>query len=409
MRMKEKSLHILIYKWRAYNYLDIQKNLLVLGHQVDIIEQELKSYDEDAAFEARLTQMLMAAGANGTAYDMVFTVNYFGCISNVCRRCGTAYVSWTCDNPLISMYHKSVFNECNYIFTFDKTNYLEFRGMGVKHIWYLPLAVDTDRMDYLLGAPGEKGGEPEDLYKYQNEIAFIGSLYERNTYDKLSYTLPEYLRGYFDAVMQAQMSVSGGNIIEDMLTPDILEQLQEYFKLEKTKDSFSDLGLIFSTTVLGFKVAALQRKKALIALAARYPVSIYSNSNVQELIGVSYRGGVDYWSEMPKVFRSTKINLNFTIPNIKSGLPLRVWDILGAGGFLMTNYQAELPLYLEDKKDCVCFESVQELVEKCGYYLSHEEERREIAQHGYQKVKNSHTYLQRIREMLRILAEEACQ
>ena len=232
------------------------------------------------------------------------------------------------------------------------------------------------------------------------------SVYERNTYDKLSYRLPDYLKGYFDAVMQAQMSISGGNIIEDMLTTDILEQLQEYFKLEKSQESFSDLGLIFSTTVLGFKVAALQRKRALLALAARYPVAVYSNSNVQELLGVTYRGGVDYWGEMPKVFRASKINLNFTIPNIKSGLPLRVWDILGSGGFLMTNYQAELPLYLEEGKDYVCFESEQELVEKCGYYLALEEERREIAENGYRKVKSAHTYVQRMEEMFRVLEQE---
>ena len=151
--------------------------------------------------------------------------------------------------------------------------------------------------------------------------------------------------------MQAQMSVSGGSIIEDMLTADILEQLEEYFHLEKTKDSFSDLGLIFSTTVLGFKIASVQRRRALLALAARYPVSVYSNSDVSDLIRVKYRGGVDYWSEMPKVFHESKINLNFTIPNIKTGLPLRMWDVLGSGGFLMTNYQAELPLYLKEKED----------------------------------------------------------
>ena len=38
-----------------------------------------------------------------------------------------------------------IFHPCNYIFTFDKTNYLEFREMGVEHIWYLPLAVDNWR------------------------------------------------------------------------------------------------------------------------------------------------------------------------------------------------------------------------------------------------------------------------
>ena len=33
--------------------------------------------------------------------------------------------------------------------------------------------------------------------------------------------------------------------MEPMLTTNILEQLQEYFQLEKSEGSFSDLGLIF--------------------------------------------------------------------------------------------------------------------------------------------------------------------
>ena len=384
-------MNILIYKWRAYNYIDIIATFQSMGHHVNIVEQELRSYDEDTEFESRLAGIL-----TNHAYDMVFTVNYYGCISNVCQRCQVNYVSWTCDNPLISMFHKSVYNECNYIFTFDKTNYLEFKGMGVKHIWYLPLAVDTERLDYLIETA-------DDLFKYQNDIAFIGSLYERNTYDKLQYTLPDYLRGYLEATMQAQMSISGGNIIEEMLTTDILQQLQEYVHLEKTQDSFSDLGLIFSTTVLGFKIAAMQRKRALVALSANCPVSIYSNSDTKELIRAQYRGGVDYWSEMPKVFRMSKINLNFTIPNIKSGLPLRIWDVIGAGGFLMTNYQAEIPMYFEDGKELICFEDERELVQKAAYYLKHEDERLEIAEKGYQKVKRYHSYQERLNQMIAYL------
>jgi len=401
-------MNILIYKWKAYNYLDIEKTFLYMGHTVDSIEQMLASYDEDRNFEERLESVLEKC-----SYDMVFSVNYFGCISNVCERCHVKYVCWTCDSPLISMYHQSVFNYCNYIFTFDKTNFLEFQSMGVKHIWYLPLAADTARLDYILSDMTETGeskpteaGKENDILRFQNEIAFVGSLYEKNFYDNLSDKLSDYLRGYFDAVMQAQLNISGGNIIEDMLTADILEQLQQYFRLEKSKDSFSDIGLIFSTTVLGFKIAAIQRRRALAALSAKYPVSVYSNSETSGLPRVNARGGVDYWSEMPKVFRASKINLNFTIPNIKSGLPLRIWDVLGAGGFLMTNYQAELPYYFEGGKDYVCFESEQELVEKCGYYLAHEEERKMIAKNGYEKVKNLHNYRNRIEQMMELIADE---
>lgn len=398
-------MHILMYRWKAYNYRDIEQTFLLLGHTVDNIEQELGSYDVSPEFERVIEEKI-----RGTHYDMVFTVNYFPLISNVCERTGVKYVSWTCDNPLISMYHESVFHDCNYIFTFDKTNYLEFREMGVKHIWYLPLAVDTERMDVLLGVPEEVGrwkvAQDPEMQKYRGDVAFVGSLYERNSYDKIKNRLPEYLRGYFDAVMEAQLNISGANIVEPMLTTNILEQLQEYFQLEKSEGSFSDLGLIFQTTVLGFKIAEIERRRALIELSKHYKVNVYSNSNVSDLLRIQYCGSVDYWSEMPKVFRMSKINLNFTIPNIKSGIPLRIWDVLGCGGFLLTNYQAEIPYYFKEGEDLVCFDSLEDLCEKVGYYLEHEEERKRIAWNGYRKVREKHSYIERIRTILDTVACE---
>ncbi|WP_419577119.1 CgeB family protein [Roseburia hominis] len=398
-------MHILMYRWKAYNYRDIEQTLLLLGHTVDNIEQELGSYDVSPEFERVIEEKI-----RGTHYDMVFTVNYFPLISNVCERTGVKYISWTCDNPLISMYHESVFHACNYIFTFDKTNYLEFRGMGVKHIWYLPLAVDTERMDALLGAPEKAGrrkaAQDPEMQKYRGDVAFVGSLYERNSYDKIKSRLPEYLRGYFDAVMEAQLNISGANIVEPMLTTNILEQLQEYFQLEKSEGSFSDLGLIFQTTVLGFKIAEIERRRALIELSKHYRVNVYSNSDVSDLLRIQYCGSVDYWSEMPKVFRMSKINLNFTIPNIKSGIPLRIWDVLGCGGFLLTNYQAEIPYYFKEGEDLVCFDGLEDLCEKVGYYLEHEEERKRIAWNGYRKVREKHSYIERIRTILDTVAGE---
>lgn len=381
-------MHILMYRWKAYNYRDIENTFLSMGHKVDNIEQELGSYDVSPGFEQVIAEKIRKNG-----YDMVFTVNYFAVISNVCEREGVPYVSWTCDNPLISMYHESVFHSCNYIFTFDKTNYLEFKAMGVKHIWYLPLAVDTDRIDMILD-------RADDTAKFRGDITFVGSLYERNSYDKLKSRLPDYLRGYFDAVMEAQMNISGANIVEPMLTTDILEQLQQYFKLEKSEGSFSDLGLIFQTTVLGFKIAETERRRALIELSKHFRVNVFSNSDVSDLLRIQYCGSVDYWSELPKVFWASRINLNFTIPNIKSGIPLRVWDVLGAGGFLLTNYQAEIPYYFTEGEDLVCFDGIEDLCEKTAYYLDHEEERRRIAENGYRKVKGQHSYRKRVAEML---------
>ena len=387
-------MRILMYRWKAYNYRDIEQTFRLLGHTVDNIEQELGNYDIDPEFEAKIEAMM-----EKKHYDMVFTVNYFALISNSCQKMGVKYVSWTCDNPLISMYHVSVFNDCNYIFTFDKTNYLEFKEMGVKHIWYLPLAVDVDRIDMILQ-------KSEDSVKYRGDIAFVGSLYERNSYDKIKNRLPEYLRGYFDAAMLAQLNIYGDNIIDDLLTVDILKELSEIIDFRQGDRAFSDIRLVFESTFLGFKLANIERVSTLNRLSKTlrgHNTAVYTDTIDSKLEGVDYRGAVAYMTHMPLVFNNSRINLNMTIRNIRTGIPLRVWDILGAGGFLLTNFQVELPDYFENGKDIVYYEDINDCCRKAEYYLSHEDERRLIALNGYNIVKQKHSYIQRIATILDIV------
>ena len=90
---------------------------------------------------------------------------------------------------------------------------------------------------------------------------------------------------------------------------------------------------------------------------------------------------------------------------IETGLSLRIWDVLGCGGFLLTNYQAEIPEYFEIGRDLETYESMEELEQKIQYYLTHEVERIEIAINGYEKVASYHTWEQRITEMIRILSK----
>jgi spore maturation protein CgeB len=130
---------ILVYRWKAYNYADIIANLQKLGHQVDELEYKLTNYDEDPEFETLLESEIQEAKQAEAPYDFVFTVNYFACIAEVCETNQIFYVCWTCDNPLISMYHTSVFSPYNIIFTFDKSNELEFLSMGVQNMHYLNL------------------------------------------------------------------------------------------------------------------------------------------------------------------------------------------------------------------------------------------------------------------------------
>lgn len=385
---------ILMYRWKAYNHDDMYHALLDMGYEVEVTLREASNYERDEDYAAELTRQIRENG-----YDMMFSINFFPILSNVCEKCNIKYVAVNCDSPLLTMYNRAIYNTCNYIFTFDKTNYYEMRDMNVKNIFYMPLCVNTHRIDKLL--EGAK-----DLEKYHSEISFVGSLYDKNSYDEIEDKLSDYLRGYFDAVINAAMDTYGEDILTRLITPDIMAELSQYIHLEKTEDSFVDIPLVFKNTFLGFKIAQLERKRHLIKLASKHEVHLYTYGNTENLYGVQVHDKVDYMTVMPKIFHSSLINLNFTIKNIKSGIPLRVFDVLGSGGFLITNFQAELPAYFENKKDLVYYESEQDLYRKADYYLNHEEERLEIARNGYNKVQKYHTYKIRLEQIFKIVLDK---
>ena len=151
------------------------------------------------------------------------------------------------------------------------------------------------------------------------------------------------------------------------------------------------------------KLAAVERIRTLNRLARHFPVALYTQSDPSPLKGVDVRGAADTLTEMPKIFHASKINLNMTMRPIETGLSLRVWDILGCGGFLLTNYQAEIPEYFEIGRDVETYQSMEELEQKVQYYLTHEEERVEIAINGYEKTMRYHTYEMRIAQMIKLL------
>jgi spore maturation protein CgeB len=111
-------------------------------------------------------------------------------------------------------------------------------------------------------------------------------------------------------------------------------------------------------------------------------------------------GYVDYYTVMPLVFSQSKVNLNISLRTIRTGIPLRVVDVLGCGGFLISNYQSELEEYFEIGQDLEVYGSIEELYEKVQFYLEHEDVRRQIAQNGFEKVKRDFTFTDRLSRIL---------
>ena len=139
-------------------------------------------------------------------------------------------------------------------------------------------------------------------------------------------------------------------------------------------------------------MANIERTQILKRLSEIYQVKLYTKNPTPELPNVINMGSVDYYDMMPYVFKCSDINLNITLRSIKTGIPLRAMDIMGAGGFLMSNYQADFYRHFVPGEDLVLYESHDDLMDKCNYYLVHDAERRQIAANGYGTVSYTHLF-----------------
>lgn len=150
-----------------------------------------------------------------------------------------------------------------------------------------------------------------------------------------------------------------------------------------------------------FEKSARDRLEVLNCLGPEFEVDVYTGSDTKGL-RVNNKGRVKTHTQMPLVFHYSKINLNVTCASITTGLPQRVWDVLACGGFLITNEQPEIPEYFTPGVDLETYDSMEELRDKVRYYLADEASRIQIAMNGYEKVRNEHTFVNRMNDILYI-------
>lgn len=106
---------------------------------------------------------------------------------------------------------------------------------------------------------------------------------------------------------------------------------------------------------------------------------------------------------MPFVFAHSKINLNISLRSITSGIPLRALDVMGCGGFLLSNYQPELNDYFSNGVEYAYFDSPEDLLTKTDYYLSHPKERADIATNGHARVVRDFSYEHQLEQIFSLL------
>ena len=386
---------ILFLEWKSFGNEDMIQAFQNLGHTVVTLPFSNKEVRDNEVVENEL-----ASRIHEYSPDLVFSFNYFPIVSLACKKADMRYVAWVYDSPYVMLYSYTIIYPKNYVFVFDKELYLEFHRAGISTIHYLPLAANTRR----LSAMTDFSALENSPWKNEKDIAFIGSLYtEKHQFFQRLEGITPYTRGYLNGIMDAQKQVFGCNFIQELLTPEILEDLQRVLPMAPDPTGVESVEYLYAQYVINRQITSGERLELLAEISSRFGLDLYTPDASFQLPGCCNHGPVDYYDMAPYVFKRARINLNITLRSIKSGIPLRAFDILGAGGFLLTNYQSDFLDFFTPDEDFVYYESREDLLQKIQYYLNHEDLRAAIAENGFQKVSASHTYEKRVEEIFSYL------
>lgn len=374
-------MRILFWQWNAFLEKGIEEAFRKMNMTYDVFPYVLQNWEKEDVFLEKLERQIRE-----NPYDVVFSVNYTPLISQICKDFSMYYISWVYDSPVHIRNTEAMREACNRIYFFDRGQAQQYQEAGIP-AYHLPLAASSEV--FAAASVREKTA-------YGGQVALVGQLYQTD-YLKYAALLEEYQRGYLEGLIRSQQQVYGGYFLGGLVTDELLEKLNaRYREVSDGKIQIDQRQLEF---LLASEVTGRERYLALALLSNRYKVSLYSKNRDERLKNVVQMGYVDYYTQMPQVFAKTQVNLNISLKTIQTGIPLRVLDVLACGGFLISNYQAEMEEYFRLGEDLVVYESLEDLVCKTDFYLGHESERLRIAENGKRRMEESFRFEDRIREM----------
>ena len=369
---------LLIYDWASYYRYDIYAILHNMGIEYDVFEYDFdiegrsKHYDEEFI-------NVFKNNYSSNDYDAIFSIAYWAVFSDAAMITGMKYISWSYDCPLdTEKPMRTLNNPCNFVFLFDKTQVDYYKSLGIETVYYMPLGINVERYT----AYNESDNRSD---RFRTDVSFVGSLYI-GSINGIKSVVSDRTRTVMEQIVETQKRLPGQYILDKIITDEFINMLNK--EIEEINPGIKgNLSRPNTANTFAYEVTSYNRMMLLMLLGKRYKTTLYTNSKIDVLNNVIVKKSINYYDEMPWCFAGTKINLNSTFISIQTGLPLRVLDIMGCGGFLLSNRQAEFEtLGYIDGEDVALFTDFGEAIEKAEYYINNDDVRRRVARNGRKKV-----------------------
>ncbi|MEM6532926.1 MAG: glycosyltransferase [Myxococcota bacterium] len=334
------------------------------GHAVYRLDVEVPSYEE-------ITYSLMRL-----APEVVASINYRSGLGALCANRRVPLLTWEID-PSVSHWQPEESNASVQLFTYRKSTLGTLRSVGFERANHLPLAANPNRrvptaqrecppLTFVgrsmalegrahrthaetLVVPGEDARRIDEILKTQAETP--------NTY-----RIPELVAESFPQTIAASRDVNFVQLIAEM--------------------------------------AAAQKRLAIARALRPLGLAVWGDDGWSDVPALDYRGVARHTRDLNWIYSNSIINLDMSRIYQEDIVTMRVFDALACGGFVLSPYSDELAELFEVGVELECYRSLEELLDKCRYYLADPDKTEEIARRGRARVLRDHTVRKRVRTLL---------
>jgi spore maturation protein CgeB len=263
---------------------------------------------------------------------------------------------------------------------------LSSRDLGALH--YLPVAASIDS----LGTP-----RPE----YSHSLSFVGSVVDlTENKNLLNKTDRDWIEEKINAVLSGELLSTAIPETQIGCSRTLIQHAEAYAASVRKPHLKSNRAIRYWLSV---EANTRKRVQTMIALHSMN-IQIYGPKDWLQLLPTemkqNYHGPVAF-HDLPDLFASSTINLNLHSLQCPTSLNPRDFDILAAGGFLLSDYVNESDSgYLIPEHDAVFYKDQSDLLTKTAYYLEHEDERQQIARQGHQTAMQKGLLKHRAKQMI---------
>lgn len=330
--------------------------------------------------------------------QILFAVNYTNGLVELCYKNDVSLICWEVDPATDHLEFSGTPTDQAYIFTYRRANVQEFVQAGFRNVKYLSLASDTEKRSQIQLSSEERG-------IYGAELSFVGSSMVENAELLRNIFLSQYQvyrGGTEDAVEE------GNRLLEEVLSLQ-RKDFSVYAIPDLLKDHFPDfvnylLGLsgTYDPFMLVGEIAAAEKRINYLAGLAAFDLKVWGDEGWKmiEQYGIEYIGKAGHTHEINKIYCASCINIDINRIYQMDIIPMRIFDIMACGGFVLAEYSHDLKEIFEIGREVEAYRTLDELVSKTKYYLKNTSEALEIANRGREAVIKNHTIPIRVKHML---------